>query len=196
MRLKNKILLSLLIFMFCYPSYLIVWIKIKSYYSYGLTHVGAYLAASTMESAIKRINIDKEDAKITFIRPFYEGSKRADIIIDVIVSVSHYSFNAPLSLALITALFPLFRWKRRSIVEVVLLLILVHLLYIYSFCCLQQYYIFSRAGIEARSTFGQLFWEFLWSFTDNMIIRFEPFLVVIYLWFLNQKFLWRQRAYR
>ena len=194
MQWKNKALLSLLIFMLSYPAYLVAWIKIKSYYSYGMTHVGAFLASATMGTSIKKIVIDEEDAKIRFVRPLYKGSKRADLVMDVIVSVSNYSFNAPLSMALVTALFPLFRWRRRSIVEVIVLLVFVHLLYIYSFCCLQQYYVLVRSGIKAHSQVTQLFWEFLWSFTDNMIIRFEPFLVVIYLWFLNQKFLTRQKA--
>ncbi len=194
MPLKNKILLSILIFLLVYPLFLVVWIKVKSYYGYGMAHVGVYLSASTMGSSVKEIVVDKEDAKITLIRPFYKGLDLADLVIEIKLSVSKYSFNVPLSLALITALFPLFRWRRRSLIEVVMILLSIHLLYIYSFCCLQQYYLFLQAGIKSQATVSQFFWEFLWGFTDNMVIRFEPFLLVIYLWFKNQRFSGKQEA--
>lgn len=183
MQLKNKILLSLLIFVLVYPLFLIAWINVKSYYGYGMTHVGAYLSASTMGSSVKEIVVEKEDATITFVRSFYKGLDLADLVIDIKLSVSKYSFNVPLSLALIASLSPLFHWKKRSLIEVILILLLIHLLYIYSFCCLQLYYAFLKAGIKVKSTGSQFFWEFLWGFTDNMVIRFEPFLLTIYLWF-------------
>lgn len=183
MQLKNKILFSILIFLFCYAIFLFAWINVKSYYGYGLTQIGTYLSACTMGSSVKEIVVDKENARITFIRSFYKGLELADLVLDVKLSVSKYSFNVPLSLALIAALFPLFHWKKRSLIEVILILLFIHLLYIYSFCCLQLYYAFLKAGIKVKSTGSQLFWEFLWGFTDNMVIRFEPFLLTIYLWF-------------
>lgn len=183
MQLKNKILFSILIFLLVYPLFLLVWINVKSYYGYGMTQAGAHLSAYTMGSNIQHITVDKENARVSFVRSFYKGNDLADLVVDIKLSVSKYSFNVPLSLALITALFPLFRWRKRALIEVMIILLFIHLLYVYSFCCLQQYYIFLKAGIIAKANGSQFLWEFLWGFTDNMVIRFEPFLLTIYLWF-------------
>ncbi len=183
MQLKNKILFSILIFSLSYPIFLLIWINVKPYYGFGMAKTGAHLSAYTMGSKVQQITIDKENSQVSFVHSFYKGNDLADLVVNIKLSVSKYSFNVPLSLALITALFPLFRWRKRSLIEVILILLFIHLLYVYSFCCLQQYYTFVGAGIKAKATGIQFFWEFLWGFTDNMVIRFEPFLLSIYLWF-------------
>lgn len=183
MQLKNKILFSILIFVISYPAFLFVWINIKPYYGSGMTRLGTHLAAFTMDSTVKETVVDREDDRVSFVRSFYSGNDLADLVVDLTLSVSKYSFNVPLSLALIASLFPIFRWRKRSLIEALLILLFIHLLYIYSFCCLQLYYAFLKAGIKYKTTGMQLFWEFIWGFTDNMVIRFEPFLLTIYLWF-------------
>lgn len=183
MQLKNKILFSILIFLLSYPIFLFVWINVKPYYGSGMSRLGAHLSAYTMGSSVKKITVDKEDAQVRFIRSFYRGNDLADLVVDLKLSVSKYSFNVPLYLALIASLFPIFRWRKRSLVEALFILLFIHLLYVYSFCSLQLYYAFLKAGIKVKTMGSQFFWEFLWGFTDNMAIRFEPFLLTIYIWF-------------
>jgi hypothetical protein len=42
-------------------------------------------------------------------------------------------------------------------------------------------------GIEPMNKIKLAFYQFLWSFTDNMVIRFEPFLIGIYVFLRFRK---------
>jgi hypothetical protein len=92
-----------------------------------------------------------------------------DLLLDLKIEVSKYSFNVPLTFALVAGLFPIFKWQKRSLIE----------------CTLQLFYNLTQVGIKTPSKALQFFLQFMWAFTDNMIIRFEPFLVAIYLWLRN-----------
>ena len=114
-----------------YPASLLIWIQIKPYYGLGLTKAGCYLSALTMGCLVKKINAGEEDAKVRFIYPVLSSRGMYDLAIDIELSVSKYSFNVPLSIALIATLFPIFHWKKISMLEAVFILACVHLLYIY-----------------------------------------------------------------
>ena len=182
MQPKNRLLLGTLIFLVSYPLILLAWIQLKPYYGSGLTQMGTHLSALTMGCIVEKVAAGKEDTKVSFVHSILTRRGLADLEIDVRLSVSSYSFNVPLTLALIASLFPVFRWRKRSLFEAAFILVSIHLLYVYSYCCLQIYYVLLRAGVISKSMAGQLFWEFLWAFTDNMVIRFEPFLLAVYLW--------------
>ncbi|MBW1927307.1 MAG: hypothetical protein JRI35_08985 [Deltaproteobacteria bacterium] len=185
MRQRNRFVLAILLFLFSYPLFLGIWIYVKPFYGTGLTHIGTRLAVLTMGGVVEKIVTDKEEASVTLVRSFVTNHGIADMVLDLKLSVSKYSFNVPLTFALITGLLPIFRWQKGTLLEAVLILVFVHLLYIYSYCCLQMYNSFIISGIQARSNISRFFWEFFWAFTDNMVIRFEPFLVIMYLWLRN-----------
>ncbi len=106
-----------------------------------------------------------------------------EILADLEIDVSHFTYNVPLTIALVAGLFPFFRWRKRYLVEIVLLLLFVHLLYIYLFCTLQVFYKLWQSEPRGHSgSVQQLFLEFMWTFTQNLVIPFEPFLVAVYLW--------------
>ncbi len=183
MQQRNKIFLSIIIFFISYFIFLILWIQIKSFYGYGLAKVGSKLAAITMNCKISSFKNNGELTKITFSKLISTTKGLGKLTIDVDIAVSKYSFNIPLTLALMASFFIFFRWKKRTLFEAIFLLILVHLLYVYSFCCVNIYHTFVNIGLINLKSFPQIFWESLWTFTDNFIIRFEPFLLIIYIWF-------------
>jgi hypothetical protein len=185
MRPRNRFVLAILLFLLSYPLFLVIWIYVKPFYGTGLTHIGTGLAVLTMGGVVEKIVTDKEDASVTLVRSFITNHGMTDMVLDLKLSVSKYSFNVPLTFALIASLLPIFRWRKRTLFEAVLILVFVHLLYIYSYCCLQMYNSFIISGIQVQSNVSRFFWEFFWAFTDNMVIRFEPFLVAMYLWLRN-----------
>ncbi len=187
MRLKNKILLSFGIFILSYLASLILWIHVKSYYGLVLSKLGSYFASATMNCRIESFSKGKEVTKINFSKLISTTKGIGKLSIDVSISVSNYSFNIPLTIALIASLFPFFKWKKRYILEAFTILILVHILYIYSYCCVHIYHILAKVGVQKLTSTGQIFWESLWTFTDNFVIRFEPFLLTLYIWFRNKQ---------
>jgi len=186
MRLRNKILLGLAVFIMSYSVFLVLWIQIKPYYGYVLTQVGARLAAATTGLRIEDIRHGKEKAAVIFTDQIMTGKGLTDLFLDLKIAVSDYSFNVPLTFALVVGLFPFFKWRKRTLIEACVILIFIHLSYIYFFCILQLFYKLTQAGITTTSKPVQFFLQFMWAFTDNMVIRFEPFLLAVYLWLRNR----------
>jgi hypothetical protein len=182
MRRRNKILPAVAVFFVSYLLLLFLWLHIKPYYGNFLAHVGAQLAAWTTGARLSEVAQASEVADISFLYYAVTGEGSGDVMLKVRISVSNYSFNVPLTFALIAGLFVIFRWAPATILESCLILMGVHLAYIYFFCTLQIHYQLAMGHIAAPAKWVQFLLQFLWGFTDNLIIRFEPFLIAVYLW--------------
>ncbi len=187
MQQKNRIIVSVLIFIVSYAVFLVLWLQVKHYYGAILTQVGAHLAAKTAGVRVLQIDHGDEISTITFARTVVKQRRLGDLLIEKTISVSHYSFNVPLTLSLVTSLFFIFRWRKRPLIEACLILLCVHLLFIYFSCCLELFKYLTQIGIRTTSKALQYTLQFLWAFTDNMVIRFEPFLFAAYLWLRHMK---------
>ena len=185
MRLVNfsarKGFLAALIFLCLYPTGLLLWLKIKPYYGALIGRVGVYLAAEIKRARVVQFKEEPERNTIKIKKKGYSHQGPGELELKFTLWVSRYTFNVPLTWALAFALFPFIRWRKIILFEITLILMGVHFLYVFSWTGLQLYYAEVKVGFRAQSYISQFFWEFLWSFTDNMIIRFEPFLVALYL---------------
>ncbi|SLM29985.1 membrane hypothetical protein [Desulfamplus magnetovallimortis] len=185
----KKILFSLLIFATAYIISLIIWIQIKPYYGNVMTRSGSECAALFSSFRLDNFVHDNEIAKINFSRLIYSHKGLGDLVIDLQINVSNYSFNIPLTIALILSLLPIVKWwNPRTIIEVVIILLVIHFCYVFFYTSLQLFY-YSHPGVRQDSfltTLNQYFLEFMWMFIDNMVVRFEPFLVALYIFFRNQ----------
>jgi hypothetical protein len=182
MRLRNKVAVSVCIFVVSYVLLLLIWIQIKPYYGGVLTHLGAHLAGTTAGAELEKVIQEKDVSTVSYARTVMKAGNVGEVLLDFKISVSNYSFNVPLSFALIAALFVFLRWHIRYVLEVSLILVLVHVLYIYSYCTLSLFREMANAGLKNPGLALQFGLQFVWAFTDNMVIRFEPFLVAAYLW--------------
>ncbi len=179
---RKKIFVGVALFLAAYALFLVVWIQIKPYYGGALARVGGGLAAWTAGFKMGEVRQGEDVAEIGFKHVGMTPKGIGELLVDISISVSSYSFNVPLTLALVAGLFPFFKWRTRSLVEVGFLLLFIHLLYIYSYCILHLFRKMSAAEIRTPAEAARLLLEFLWGFSDNMIIRFEPFLAAVYLW--------------
>ena len=191
---RHPILLSISVFLISYLLILVLWIQVKPYYGKILSMAGAELATGHTKSQVEYITQEKDYTNIQFTRPVMTTKGMGDIVFDIKLSVSNYTFNVPLTFALAAGLYIYFRWKPRYLLEAGIILVFVHLLYIFSFCSLELLKNLTHSqggivyGIRLPSKGEQFFFQFLWEFTDNMVIRFEPFLVAIYLWLRSKEF--------
>jgi len=67
------------------------------------------------------------------------------------------------------------------------ILVFVHFLFVFSLEGEKLTQILTIHGYEEPSRVAQIFWEFLWGFVDNMVVRFEPFLIGVYLFFMRNR---------
>ncbi len=179
---RRNLLMALGAFFLAYPFFLVLWLQVKPFYGAALTGAGVRLAAFTRDAHLKSLEFGEEEAKVVLSKSIATPRGMADVDLDLQVPVSSYSFNVPLTLSLMVSMWFLVRWRPLHGILSLLILVAVHLLYVYSYASLFSMSGMEKAGLVDFSGHERLFWEFLWGFTDNLLIRFEPFLVSVYLW--------------
>jgi hypothetical protein len=171
------ILKTVLIFIIAYAVFLILWIQVKDYYGYGMTATASKFIASVKDLEIDAIDQNDERIQVTFSS--YKINR--DILIDIPVRTNTYTFNSPLTLAIMSSLFLFIRKRSRAYAEAIILLLIVHLLFIVTFELKELSTVLMNMKLETVSSTRMFVYQFLWGFTDNMVIRFEPFLIGFYL---------------
>jgi hypothetical protein len=173
----NQILKTILIFIVSYCIFLILWIQVKDYYGYGMTLTASKIIASLKDLEIDVIDQNDERVQVTF-SPYRINR---NVLIDIPVKTNTYTFNSPLTLAIMSSLFLFIRKRLRAYGEALLLLLIVHLLFITTFEMKELTTVLMNMKLQTVSQSRIFIYQFLWSFTDNMVIRFEPFLIGFYL---------------
>jgi len=174
--MQKKALKVVLIFISAYLIFLILWINIKDYYGYAITYSVSNMVAPIKDVVLESIARKGDIIEVTFSRYTY----RAEIIAHISVKTSNYTFNVPITLAIMAALHLFIKRKKSAYLEAVLILLFVHVLYVFSLEAKGLTEAFMSRGIEPMNKVKLTLYQFLWSFTDNMVIRFEPFLIGIY----------------
>jgi hypothetical protein len=165
------------IFLLVYFVGLLAWIQVKDYYGHGVT-----LTASWIVSGVKDVKLDGLERKGDVIMATFSPlSGNTGMLIDIPVTISNYTFNAPLTFAVMGGLFLFLRRRKRAYAEALLVLFGVHLLYVFSLEVKELTEVLMNRGFETVSMPRLVISQFLWGFTDNMVIRFEPFLIGFYM---------------
>jgi hypothetical protein len=163
--------------MVTYCVFLILWIQVKDYYGYGITMTASKIIAGLKDLEIDAVDQNDERVQMTF-SPYRINR---NVLIDIPVRTNTYTFNSPLTLAIMASLLPFIRKSVRAYGEAVMLLLCVHLLFVMTFELKELTTVLVNMKLESTSQPRIFVYEFLWGFTDNMVIRFEPFLIGFYL---------------
>ncbi len=182
---KGILLRTVLIFLGSYLAFLILWIQVKNYYGYIVTYIASELVTVLKDVRFEEIEQKQDVIQGTFSRPL-PGIK-SDVLIDIPVKTSSYTFNAPLTLAIMATLFPFITRKGRAYAEALFILFGVHFLYVFSLEANNLTTVFVERGWEVIGKPGLFVYQFLWEFTNNMVIRFEPFLIGFYMFIRFRK---------
>ena len=165
------------IFLTSYLIFLVLWVQVKDYYGKAVTYT-----VSEMITVVKDVKFEKIIQEKDIIRVRFSPLRhKAGVGIEIPIKTSNYTFNAPLTFAIMAALFTFIRRRVRAYVEAVLILFFIHLLYVFSCEILNLTMAFINKGFEPVNKLLIFVYQFLWQFTDNMVIRFEPFLIGLYL---------------
>lgn len=151
-----------------------------------MTRTGSECAALFSDFSLDDFNHDSENARMTYSRLIYTPKGLGDLIIELNIKVSNYSFDIPLTIALVTVLSYILKlkWNSRTIMEIIALILLTHFCYIFFYTSLQLFYYSHPEKIRLlTTTFKQYFLEFMWTFIDNILIRLETFVIALYLVF-------------
>jgi dolichol kinase len=174
--LKKKVFGAVAIFVVSYVVFLFLWIQLKDSYGTAVT-----VTASKLLTLVKNVALEETAGGGGTITATFTPSSQREVLIDIPIKTSSYTFNVPLTFSFMTALFLFIRRKRRAYAEAVLILLAVHLLYVFSLELKTLTEILIQRGIAKESAPQLFISQFLWGFTDNMVIRFEPFLIGLYM---------------
>ena len=180
---RSVLLKASLIFVVSYIIFLLIWLGIKGYYGMAITTIASYAITLFKDVDIVSILRNKDIISVGFIPQKY-GVTILKTTIDV--PISNYTFNAPLSFAIMAAFYPFI--KRKWIyLEALLILVVVHFLFVFSLEGEKLSSALETQGYAKGGAASQIFWEFLWGFINNMVVRFEPFLIGAYLFFFRNR---------
>ena len=175
---RSIIFKTVLVFLASYLISLLLWIQIKDTYGYVIA-----ATASRLVGEVKNVRVEKiwEEKGVVYTS-FCRLMRKEDLVVDLAFTTSNYTFNVPLTFAILASLCLFISRRRRAYAEAVVLLVLVHFLFVFSLGVEQLTIIFMSKGIEAISRLKLFMYQFLWGFTGNMLIRAEPFLIGFYMY--------------
>ena len=180
---RSAVLKASLIFVAAYIVSLVIWLSVKDYYGMAITTIASHAIALLKDLDIVSFLRNGDIISVGFIPRKY-GVTILKTTIDV--PISNYTFNAPLTIAIMAAFYPFV--KRKWIyLEALLILVAVHFLFVFSLEGEKLTGALETQGYAKGGTASQIFWEFLWGFIDNMVVRFEPFLIGAYLFFFRNR---------
>jgi hypothetical protein len=154
---------------------LILWIQIKDRYGYIVSFV-----ASELVTVLKDVRLEEMKVEKGIIQATFSPRRMNDLLLDLPVKVNSFTFNVPVTLGIMVALFQFVRRRWSAYSQALLILFGVHLLYVFSLEANSLTTSRIQRGLETVSKPGLLFYQFLWEFTNTLVIRFEPFLIGFY----------------
>ncbi|HWR57642.1 MAG TPA: hypothetical protein VN328_02025 [Thermodesulfovibrionales bacterium] len=174
---RDLILRTVFIFLCSYLLFLVLWIQVKDYYGEGVVYITSRLVA-----IIKDVEFEELTRKGDFIQATFRPLRhKAGMLMDIPMNTSSYTFNAPLTFGIMAAFFPFITRRKRAYVEALGLLFGGHLLAVFSFETYNLTVAFVDRGFDPPSNARVSIYKFLWQFTENMVVKFEPFLIGFYM---------------
>jgi hypothetical protein len=173
---ESRILKAVIVFLASYLILSVVWLQIKDVYGYGIAFVASKFIAGLKDAGLEEIT--KVSNLITATFSSVKGGNL--IMIDVQVQTFAFTFNVPIIVSMLASLYPFLKRRKRAYVEALLILLLIHILYVFSLGMVQLTNTFTIKGIETESVLRLFIYEFLWAVTSFASVSFAPFLIVIY----------------
>jgi hypothetical protein len=180
--IKSIIIKAAIIFVVSYGVFFLIWLFISGYYGMVITTIASYLVSIVKGLDITEIVRNKDVISVGFIPDQHGLTQVIKTTIDI--PTSNYAFNVPLTLAIMAAFYPYIKSKWLYL-EALIILVFVHFLFVFSLEGQKVTAVLAAEGFENPGSATIIFWEFLWGFVDNMVVRFEPFLIGAYLFLLR-----------
>jgi hypothetical protein len=124
---KKRILRTIVVFLISYVFFLLLWIQVKNLYAEGITAFASKIAARLTDSRFEEMTREKDLIEVSF-----SPVRKSGMLIDIPINTSSYTFNAPLTFSIMTALYFYIKRKLRAYSEALLILAVAHLLYVFT----------------------------------------------------------------
>ncbi len=173
---ESGILKTVVVFIVSYVILSVLWLQVREIYGWGITLVASKIVAELKDARIEEITAGRNVITSTF-----SSVKRGTpILINVPVRLFAFAFNVPIIISMLISLYPFLKRRRRAYAEALLILLLIHILYVFSLGMFQLTETFILKGVGEQSMLRLSIYEFLWAVTSYASVSFVPFLIVIY----------------
>jgi len=181
-QLRRKLLGLAGIFVAAYMLTLVLWLFVGKYYGYAITSISAHAIAPVKHIQLDMVKFDEKDKNniSTYFRTVKQFSKNIGMVQNV--NYGYFTFNIPITIGILAAFFPFIR-KKRVYIEVFVLLVSLHIIFVFFFEGLKLSEALMKNGYEKPNEAKIVFWQFSEGFLKSMVLRFEPFLIGAYLYF-------------
>ncbi|NIP39166.1 MAG: hypothetical protein GWO07_13635 [Candidatus Dadabacteria bacterium] len=181
-QLRQRLVRLSLIFIAGYALSLVIWLFVGKYYGYVITSISAHAIAPVKNLQLDLVEFDKKNKNniSTYFRTLKQFTKNIGMRQNV--NYSHFTFNIPITVGILAAFFPFIR-KKRVYIEVTVLLIAIHIVYVFFLEGLKLSEALLRSGYEKPNEAKLILWRYSEGFFKSMVLRFEPFLIGAYLYF-------------
>ena len=181
-QLRKRLIKLSLVFIATFVLTLSLWLFVGKYYGYVITSISAHAIAPVKNLQLDLVKFDPTDKNniSTFFRTQKVLTKNVGLRQNV--NYAHFTFNVPLTVGIIAAFFPFIR-KKRVFIEIIVLLISIHILYVFFLEGLKLSEALQNFKYEKPNEANLKFWQFSEGFLKSMVLRFEPFLIGAYLYF-------------
>ena len=181
-QLRKRLVNISLVFIAAFVLSLALWLFVGKYYGYVITSISAHAIAPVKNLQLDLVKFDTKDKNniSTYFRTKKVLTKNVGLLQNI--NFGHFTFNVPLTIGIIAAFFPFIR-KKRIYIEVAVLVITIHILYVFFLEGLKLSEALLRSGYEKPNEAKLVFWQFSEGFLKSMVLRFEPFLIGAYLYF-------------
>lgn len=183
-KLKDKLLnnpsikKSLLLFSCSFILSLIIWANIGFYYGYSLIYISSEIIAKIKNTKFIEIIVKKDLFIVSFSSPIKTDLSIFQTILPVV-----FTFTTPLTISIFIALLPNIYKRKKALLELITILLIIHFLHIFSQELYKVTNLFAKNGLEKPNRLFYYFNQYFSVFMENMIIRFEPFLLGLYIYF-------------
>lgn len=178
----KQVAVAITVFSTVFVLCMVIWLNVKPFYAEKMVCLGSRIAAFVADAKVldcKKVEKGIE-VKMTWFTPALNGIREVEYS-DTLFT-DRYTFNVPLTLSMLAAIMTLISLPWRSILEGLTLICAGHLIWIVSFLLvhLKTFILQHPQGQIIHEPSMAL--QFLWQFSDNMLIRFEPFIIPAVLW--------------
>lgn len=126
---KSRALKAAGLFVCLFFVFLLLWMPVKNTYGYVIVSVASRLVMLVKDVRVEEIAHQEQDIiQVTFSHI----KMKTDMLIDIPIKTSTYTFNMPLTFAIVFSLHFFTARRKRAFAESLLLILTVHLLYVFA----------------------------------------------------------------
>lgn len=175
---KSHVVSSLIIFIVSFVFFIFIWFFVNDYYEMAISYVASHLIQVFKGVSISLIKMKENSIDIVFVpRAQVLGS---DFSINFSINYYYYTFNVPLTLAIMASFYKYLKIKKIYL-EAIIILVLFHILFVFFLEWYKVTFELMRHGLEKPNMTTINIGQYLETFMVIIAVRIVPFLIGVYL---------------